>query len=135
MKINRPASFLGVAASLALVALTLAGSAQAQNVYWSVGLSSPGVQVGLSSAPLVPVQRFYQAVYQPVYQPVQRVYRFEPPVVLVPRPVIYMRPAPALVMPPQLIRTELGYPPRHHGWQRWQQRHEMMEHEGRGRRG
>jgi hypothetical protein len=72
----------GWARSLAWVSLAAgvwalsAGAAQARDgrdVYWSIGVNQPGVSVGVSNAPLV-------------------VYRQQPQVVVVERPVIYARP-------------------------------------------
>ena len=39
--------------ALAAVALAGAGAAKAQDLYWSVGLSQPGISVGFSNAPQV----------------------------------------------------------------------------------
>ncbi len=128
MKITRSASFLVTASILALAGLGLAGAAQAGNdVYWSVGVASPGVQVGVSNAQQV----FYQPTYvqhppayvqhapvyvqrQPGYMPHQPVYVQPYPVYVAPQPVVYVRPAPVYVAP-----TYYGQPryvPNH--WQR-----------------
>lgn len=61
-----------VVASLGTAALLMANAAQAQNqgVYWSLGLSSPGVQVGIGNAQPVfvqPIQRVIVVPQQPVY--------------------------------------------------------------------
>lgn len=61
-----------VVASLAAAALASASAVQAQSpgVYWSVGLSSPGVQVGVGNAQPVIVQpapRVVVVPQQPVY--------------------------------------------------------------------
>jgi len=116
MKINRSVSSLVVAASVALAALGGVGSAQAQNVFWSVGLSSPGVNVGLSNA---------LPMYQPVYQESYPVYG-------APQPVIYVRSAPVYRVAPQYIQAGWRYPGHRRGWQHEQQRHEG-ERSGHGR--
>lgn len=86
-------------AALGLVAgawaLTAIGSqAHARSdVYWSVGVSGPGVTIGASNAPVV--------VHQPpvYYQP--PAYYYAPaPVVVQPAPVYYHRPRPVVVTPP-----------------------------------
>ena len=128
MKINRSVSALVVAASVAVAALGLTGAAQAQNVYWSVGVSSPGMQLGVANGPPVMVvqQPMYEPVYQPVYQPVYRaprpVYVAPPP----PPPVVYVQPAPVYMAPPQYIQADWGYPD--HG-RRWHHGHGHHESE------
>ena len=114
MKTRSLAAFAGAAA---LLALGLSGTAQAQQqVYWSVGLSSPGVQLGVGSAqPML--------VLQPGYQPL---YLQSRPVYLAPQPVYYVRPAPVLMAPPQHMRG--GW--RHRG-HRQDQRLVRYEHDHR----
>ena len=59
---------LAGAASLAVLALGASTMAFAGDVYWSVGLSSPGVQLGVFSPPPVFVQpQPYYVQHQPVY--------------------------------------------------------------------
>ncbi len=127
MKIKRLTSGLVVAAGVALATLGMAGAAQAQNVFWSLGLSSPGVQLGVSSAPpMMVVQPSYQPVYQPVYETVY----------VAPRPVVYARPATMYVAPPVYLQADWRYPGYRRGWQQRQERHENQGHEGeRGGRG
>lgn len=72
MKSNHFICKLLAIAALSAGALGLGTQAQAQNqgVYWSVGLSSPGVQVGVSNAPAViayPAPRVVVVPQQPVY--------------------------------------------------------------------
>lgn len=120
MKIKRLTSGFVVAAGMALATLGMAGAAQAQNVFWSLGLSSPGVQLGVSSAPpVMVVQPSYQPVYQPVYETVY----------VAPRPVVYARPAPVYVAPPVYLQADWRYPGYRRGWQR-QERHENQGREG-----
>jgi hypothetical protein len=82
--------------AVAAVALTASGAAQAQNsnVYWSAGMSAPGMQMGVASAPPVMYPQAYpQVIYPPVYA--------------APRPVsyygnngYYAQPAPVYYAPP-----------------------------------
>lgn len=70
---------------------TLGGVAHARdNVYWSIGVDSPGVSVGVSNAP--PVRYYHPA-----------------PVVVAPPPVVYAPPPPVVVYPPS--RSVRAYPP------------------------
>jgi hypothetical protein len=97
-------SFLGMAAA-AGVALTLAvgaAPAQARDVYWSVGVNSPGVTVGASNG-----YPMYSA--PPVYVAPAPVYYAPPP----PRPVYYAPPAPVYYAPPPPV-VYRGYGHRHH---------------------
>ena len=84
-----------LACGVALVAVAIAGSgaARAQDVYWSVGVSQPGISLGFSNAPQV---AYPQVVYsQPpvVYAHPRRVYLPPPPIYVQPRPV-YQEPWP-----------------------------------------
>ncbi len=92
-------------AAVAVVALTASAAAQAQNygngnnVYWSVGMSAPGMQVGVANAP--PVVMYPQAYPQVVYS--------------TPRPVgyygssgYYAQPAPVYYAPP-VWQPRFGY--------------------------
>ena len=74
-----------------LLALAAAGSAQARDVHWSIGIQSPGVSVGVSSqAPVV--------VYpQPVYVYPQPVYQVRPPQRGYVQPVVVYPAAPVAV--------------------------------------
>lgn len=115
MKTNFSLKTLAASACFAALALGASGAAQAHgdNIYWSIGMSSPGVQVGVSSAPPM-------VMYPPIY--------------VAPRPVVYMQPAPVLYGPP-------GWRHRHHGHPGWQRGygyegrgggHWEHEREGRG---
>lgn len=76
------------AAGVALALLAGAGTAQARDVYWSVGVNSPGVALGVSNGgyPYVAPAPMYVAP-QPVY------YQAPPPVYYAPpRPVYYAPP-------------------------------------------
>ncbi len=95
------------AGALALGALGSAGMAQARDVYWSVGVGSPGVAIGVGNAP--------PAYYAPP------VYMQPAPVYVQPRPV-YVQPHPVYMQPPAYYGPPRGYrparyyygPPGHH---------------------
>lgn len=72
---------------LAAGALGVAGMAQARDVYWSVGVGSPGISVGVGNVP-------------PVYYAPQPVYVQPAPVYVEPRPV-YVAP-PVYYAPPRV---------------------------------
>lgn len=85
--------------------LGMAGAAHAHdNIYWSVGIASPGVSVGVTSAP--PVAVYPAPIYVPSY-----------PVVVAPRPIYYGPPAPVFYGPPPGWRHGHG-----HGWGRMKYR-------------
>ena len=91
--LTSPAARIAALATVGLAALAAAGAAQAgSNVYWSVGVAAPGIQVGVASAP--PVVAAAPVFVQPApvwVQPAPVVYRA--PRVVVPAPVVY-RPVP-----------------------------------------
>ena len=104
-----------VSAGLALVALAGVGMAQARDVNWSLGISSPGVVVDMDNgrgvrvlpAPVYlapPPPPPPRAVYYPA--PAQPVYYAPPP----PRPVYYAPPVYVAPPPGYYYRDE----PRHH---------------------
>jgi hypothetical protein len=102
------------ASGLALAALMAAGAAQARgDVYWSVGVNSPGVALGVASAPPVYVAPppVYYAPPPPVYVAPRPVYYGPPPVYYAPRPVY--RAAPPVVVVPGY---GYGYGHRHGYW-------------------
>lgn len=87
---TRSAVLAGAAAALAIAAMGFAGAAQARdNVYWSVGVGTPGAVVNVGNA----------GIYQPpVYIQPQPVYVEPAPVYYQPRPV-YVQPAPVYYAP------------------------------------
>ena len=110
---------IGAAGALAMAALGFAGAAQARdNVYWSVGVGTPGAVVSVGNVGSV----YQQPVYpQPVYVQPQPVYVQPRPVYVQPEPVyyeqpqryynsspVYVRPAPVYVAP-QPIYYERPY--------------------------
>ena len=79
-----------------------AGSAQARDVNWSVGIGVPGVVVGASNGYYAPAP-VYVAPPPPVY--------YAPP----PRPVYYNAPPVYYTPPPAVVYGGYGYGHRHHG--------------------
>lgn len=125
MKNMRSAASLVAVAALTLAGMGATAVAHAGgNVYWSIGLSSPGVQVGVGSGvPYVVHQPVYVQPY-PVYIEPRPVYVQPRPVYIEPRPVIYVRPAPVHFAPPEYIQSN---------WQRpgpgWRQGHRHHRHD------
>jgi hypothetical protein len=97
---KRAALMAGVAATLTVSALGFAGAAQARdNVTFSVGLSSPGVQLGVTNGYPVAYPAYSAYPAYPVYSQPQAVYVQPQPVYVQPRPV-YVQPAPIYVPRP-----------------------------------
>ncbi len=86
MNFNRFLRIPAIAGAIALASLGTASVAHAGNVFWSVGIASPGVQVGVANAPV-----YHQPA--PVYVQPAPVYYQPAPVYYQPAPVYY-RPAP-----------------------------------------
>ena len=112
IKTNRSVATAGAAAALAVAALGFAGAAQARDdVYWSVGVGSPGVSVNVGNA-------FPVYTPAPVYVQPAPVYYQPAPVYVRPAPVYY-QPAPVFVQPrpyfgpPQVVYVQPG---NRHGW-------------------
>jgi hypothetical protein len=107
-------------ATLALAAGLTAASAQARDVYWSVGINAPiqpGVSVGtvISNAPgYLPAPVVYA---EPVYVPA--------PVYVRPAPVVYL-PQPVYV-PQRVVYGPVWVPP---GYAQARWRHRQHRHEG-----
>lgn len=102
--VNRSVFAAGVTATLMLAALSYAGSAHARDdVFWSVGVGSPGVSLNVGNAGPVYMHA------QPVYVQAAPVYYQAPPVYVRPAPVYY--------------QAQPVYYVRPHGWDR---------HHGRG---
>lgn len=113
MKTNAKSS-LAALALLATLGLGASGAAQAHgdDIFWSIGMSQPGIQVGVSNAPPMPV-----------YVPARPVYVPQPQVIYVPPQPVY--------------RAVPVYYGRGYGWghRGWEERHERYEHGGYERRG
>ena len=103
-KAKRSVVMASAAATLALAATSFAGAAHARdNVFWSVGVGSPGVEVNVGNA-------------QPVYVQPQPVYVQPAPFYVQPAPVYY--PRPVYVQPqPVVVYNGWNHPGhRGHGW-------------------
>lgn len=129
MKLNRSVYSLAAVLTLGAAALAASGAAQAGDVFWSVGVASPGVRLGVASAPPMVVQ---QPVYvqQPYVQQYQPQYQQQYPMYVQQRPVVYAQAAPVYV-------PYLGWGYENRGWNRGHGRyeHERFEHgrnEGHG---
>lgn len=104
IKSNRSVVVAGFMATLAVAAMGFAGSAQARdNVYWSVGVGTPGAVVNVGN-----VGSVYQP--RPVYVQPQPVYVQPAPVYYQPQPV-FVRPQPVYVAPYPVYQQR---PYRHH---------------------
>ena len=100
---------------LAAGALGAVGVAQARDVYWSVGVGSPGVQVGVGNVPPAyygPAPVYVQPA--PVYVRPRPVY-VEQPYYYAPPRVVY-RPAPVYYGPPGHWHKKPRKHRRHRGW-------------------
>ena len=92
-----------IAAVATAASLLAAGTAQASDVHWSIGINLPPVATVISSAPVYAPAPIYAPA--PVYAPPP------PPVVYAPAPVVYAPPQ-RVVYPVPVV-----YGPRHHhGW-------------------
>lgn len=112
IKTNRTVAMAGAAAALAVAALGFAGAAQARDdVYWSVGVGSPGVSVNVGNA-------------YPVYTQPAPVYVQPAPVYVRPAPV-FVQPRPYYYGPPQVVYVQPG---NRHGW------HKRHDRDGDGYR-
>lgn len=112
--------------SVAALTLACAGAASAQDIFWSIGMSSPGVQVGVSNAP--PVVVYPQPVV--VHRPMVVAPR---PVVVQSQPVIYVQSAP-LMLPPRVEYRDWKHGHhdhgRHRGWDRDERRSDRHDRRG-----
>ena len=127
MKIHRSVSSLVAVGALALAAVGMASSAQAGDVFWSIGVNSPGVQVGVANgAPMLMV---------PVYSEPRVVYRQPRVVYEEPRQVVYVRQAPVFIEQTQYVRSEWKHRGHRHGKDRYESRDfddGGSRHRGRG---
>lgn len=137
-------------AGVAVLAASASTAALAGDVYWSVGVSVPGVHAGGSGPQpvYVPAQPYYRHA-QPVYPQPQVIYTqpqviHAPPQVIYLQPqviysqpqviysqpqVIYSQPRPVYVQPRPVYYNGWQHPNRHPhpGWQQGQPRHEQHE--------
>ena len=96
MKI-RSLSAWAVAAGVAVLTWGSASTAQASDVYWSLGVATPGVVVGVGNGYSVyttPQPRYYPPPPSAYFAPPAPVYYAPPP------PVYYAPPAPVYYAPP-----------------------------------
>lgn len=106
-----------------------AGMSPAQardNVYWSVGVNSPGVQVGVSNGPPVYVQRPRPVYVQPAPVVVYPGYGYERPRFIAPSPVYYQQ-------APRVVYVDSYSAPIGRGYDRhWRGGHDRGHGHGRG---
>ena len=89
---TRSIQSLLAAAGVAVARLAGAGAAQARDVNWSVGLSSPGVVVGVSNGyPMYVAPPPVYVAPRPVYYAPAPVYYSAPPAYYAPPPAYYYR--------------------------------------------
>ena len=91
---SRSVFLAGATATVAMVALVFADSAQARdNVYWSVDVGAPDVSLNVGNA--APAYGYAQPVYfepEPIYYQSRPVYVRPAPIYVQPLPVYYGRP-------------------------------------------
>ena len=132
---GRQRSFVSVLAALTVLGATASTAALARDVYWSVGVSVPAVQTGVSGpqsgyVPAQPYCRQPQPVYtqpqviysqpQVIYTQPQVVYTQPRPVYVQPRPVV-ISPHPVYVQPqPVVVYNGWHHPTRHPHHDRYQ---------------
>lgn len=130
MKNINSASSLVAVATLVLGGLGIAATAQAGDVYWTVGVSSPGVQVGVGNGgrygtyPPAYVQPY------PVYVQPYSGYTQPYPVYVAPNPVVYVRPAPVYVTQYQYAPVEWQRPGP--GWRHGHRHHPHNQYDSGG---
>jgi len=106
---------MAAAAGVALALLAGAGTAQARDVYWSVGVNSPGVALGVSNGGY-PVYVAPAPVYvapQPIY------YQPPPPVYYAPPRPVYYAPSTYYAQPPGFYYRDRGHRHGHRGRGDW----------------
>ena len=106
MILNRSAFYKWVAAGAVAAGALFAGASANAQVSWSVGVSAPGVAIGVAE----PGPVYYEParVYSP---PAPVYYQPAPPVYYRPAPPVYYRPAPVYYGPPAV-----GYYGQREGW-------------------
>ena len=116
--VKRSGVIAGVAATLAFASISFSGIAQARdNVYWSVGVGSPGVGVNVGNA-------------IPIYTQPQPVYVQPAPIYIQPQPV-YTQPRPYYFYgQPQVVYVQPGPPSWNNGHGRGHDRHHRHGEDG-----
>jgi len=95
-------------------------AARAGNVQWSIGISSPAVQVGVYHSP--PPSAYYRHSPPPVvyHRPVvvvpQPVYVPQRPIVVHPGPMYYGQPQVVYLPQPVYVQAGRSHPGYRHGW-------------------
>lgn len=114
-----PAARMAALAALGLAALAGAGAAQAgNNVYWSVGVAGPGIQVGVANAPPIVAAAPVFVPPAPVFVQPAPVWVRPAPVMVQPAPV-WVQPAPVVVRAPRVVvPAPVVYRPVPRGWAR-----------------
>ncbi len=135
MKIHRLTVLLAVAVGVASTSLV----AQAQEVYWSLGWSAPGVQLGLSNALPVFVQPRYQPIVRRPLVPIveyEQAYPVPGAVRVGPPPWVYVQPAVVYGAPLQYTEPNWRDAQRAGNWRHRHERHEQWRrhHEREERR-
>ena len=116
MQIYHPICALLASSTISALALLVGTSAQAREVYWSVGVASPGVILGVSNAPPVLQHRPVVALPPQVYYSQPPVYYGQPPVYYGPPRLVYGAPQvvyvqPQVVYQPQPYYVQSGWAP------------------------
>lgn len=91
------------AGAWALSGIGTQAQARGNDVYWSIGVNSPGVAVGVSNAPPV----YYEP--RPVYYEPRPVYRAPRPIYYA-APPVYYAPPPVYYAPRPVYRSHWGHP-------------------------
>jgi hypothetical protein len=120
-------SFAKAMAACALVIglAAYSASARADNVYWSIGLGSPGVTIGMTNARPLPI----------FVQPPQQHYYVQPATVYVHPGAFYAQPVPIYVQPRPVYQQGWAAQGRPHGkGPKHDRRHDNRGH-GRGQQG
>lgn len=119
MEFGHSVKSLAIAAGTVVALWGAAPAVQAREVVWSVGVGSPGVQVGVTNAPQVVHARPIIVAPQPVYVTRPHVYGAQQPVYVHPRPG-WGQAQPVVVMGPRpyyYYAPAPWVPPGHrHGW-------------------
>ena len=146
MRIRNSTRALLATAAIGVLSLGAGSIAHARDVYWSVGVASPGVNLGLSNAPpvlqhrpgvVLPPQVYYSQ--PPVYYGQPPVYYSQPPVYSGPPRLVYGAPQVVYVQPqvvyqpqPYYVQSAWAPPVVYRNW--GQRDHGHYGHHGHGYR-
>ena len=100
------------AAGIALALLLGSSPAQARDLNWSVGVSAPGVVVGVGNGGYANYGGYggYRYAPPPRYYSAPPGYYAPPPVYYAPPPPVYYQPRPVYVAPPQVYYAPVPRP-------------------------